>query len=196
MTSAFRTVVPQTTPYTIMFSEDKQSKTYDSSFYNTTLTEGRATSEEVSQVLKEINAMRRPLIKKTSLILFSFVVSLVIVIGLFVIFSVFLMASHPLISDYGLIFSVILLLISLGFFTLSFRRNQQDCRKAAAVIVSKYNIIFASKGLRWQLPAEFPRWIELWKDYLGQPNTQASFYIPPLDASTNESHFQQGYQGL
>jgi uncharacterized membrane protein SpoIIM required for sporulation len=48
----------------------------------------------------------------------------------------------------------------------------KNARKGVQEVVDRYAPIFASSGLRWNLPLAFPHYIELWKDYRGQNLTQ------------------------
>ena len=55
-------------------------------------------------------------------------------------------------------------------------------RVPAQALFDRVNPSFAGRGLRWQLPNHFPRWVELSKDYVNQtqPVGQPVYMPPPM----------------
>ena len=179
--------VPATSLYTIIFPQDFRLL-YDSSFYNPNLTEGRATKEEIDQLLREIEAVKKPFGKKITcalwLLLLGFLASIAMMIALPI------MSVGPSSYDkwgrlvqtndngelFGGIFGGLALMIfSIVYFAVYVVRNNRKSKAAVQVLLDRINPDFNSRGLRWHLPLHFPRWIELWKDYVGQP----AAYTPP-----------------
>ena len=180
--------IPTTSLYTVVFPLEVRRSQYDTSFYNPGLTDGRATQEELNQVLREVEAIKNPFSKKLTcalwLFIFGFFTSLVVMITVPVICS-----GNPYYDNYGYyhddtnvggmfagifggLFTMIFVIVYLIIFI---SRNTKKSRAAVQTILDRVNPNFTSRGLRWHLPLHFPRWIELWKDYVGQ----ASVYTPP-----------------
>jgi len=200
--SYFFIPVPITNPYTIIFPGDKNTKGFDVGAYNPALTDGRASNEEINQALKEIESVRRPFYKKMLVSISTYVFALIFGVIAYIGLTSYLNKNHSTFANYLIYPFIIYIFGSVVFFIMSIKKNRMNGRKAALEIVSKYNLIFASKGLRWHLPVHFPKWVELWKDYLGQPNPQTSFYTPPPEYGAPgqsfeaTSHFQKpgGYE--
>jgi len=101
-----------------------------------------------------------------------------------------------------MVMSWMFMLVAMVFWSIIFscfkRSSFKRARKGVEQVVDRYSALFASTGLRWNLPLAFPHYIELWKDYKGQnyaqnqtqiqPNNQFSCNPNPL--SYNQIHNQ------
>ena len=180
--------VPATSLYTIVFPLDGFKSQYDASFYNPGLTDGRATQEELNQVLREVEAVKKPFSSKVVcalwLFLLGFLASLAVMIAVPIICSGTgyfdeygyyhddTNVGGMLAGIFGGLFAMIFVIV---YFIVYANRKTKETRVAVQALLDRVNPNFTSRGLRWHLPLHFPRWIELWKDYIGQ----AGVYNPP-----------------
>jgi len=174
---------------------------FDSSFYNPGFTDGRASSEEIRQILTEIQAVRRPIfadLKKSHsryilFVIFSFLLAFC--------FGFFL---ATFIGSVAALFSFVLCIFLFVIVSWNLRskiiKATQDSQAAVNQVLEKYSGSFASRGLRWSLPINFPTWIELHKDYLLSQNAGGQpVYMPPnmyqqQPAPVYHAHGQPQYQ--
>lgn len=171
-------VIPPTTTITIVFPFDEPTKRFDCSFYSPHLTDGRASIQEIQQVLAEVEAIRGSLASEGGcmgclrLLCFLFISSLMIIA-----------LNNVDVND-----SSSIPFVAIGCFVLMVsvcccmskrdERINNEIKERCQAAVDKHNYqSFGSRGLRWHIPIHFPRWIELWKDYQGQ--SSSNMYIPP-----------------
>ncbi len=157
---------PPTTKQTIIFpSTDLESK-FHYRFYNPKLTDGRASKQAIAQVLTDIEITIKPYsgrIKRAgyyyflAYVILSFIALLYFLITADEKSGVF---NDALLAFFGgLGASILILFIAMRIIE---KRMLRKCHEA----IKKHNENFVPKGLRWHLPPDFPRWIELWKDYI------------------------------
>jgi len=171
-------IIPSTNNFTIVFPSNSSSVTFDSTSYSPFLTDGRAQLEEINQVLREIENTKKPFTSKVNKIICAFVATLFIAFSCFIPMLVSVMqAGARLRSAIGLIGFIMLILTIIGICLKEIQRINKEERKACQEIVKKVNQDFSGRGLRWHLPLYFPKWVELWKDYIiharGQENAQS-----------------------
>ena len=177
--------IPSTTQYTIVFPLNNSSKTFESGFCTPMLTDGRAHPEEVNLLLREIETAQIPFSSKISKAFFWYFFSLTLAsLGLVFFIKVIASKSQAL-TLVGVFGFMAIVLPVMNIFTKSVQRIKKEARDACQVIVDNANREFSYRGLRWHLPAQFPNWVELWKDYLsypqmGQFNAQP-IYMPPVN---------------
>jgi len=58
-------------------------------------------------------------------------------------------------------------------------RNSLRKSKMACQDLINRNNQFQAVGLRWNLPMNFPTWVELWKDYRGAPGGYPNYQMAP-----------------
>jgi len=169
---------PSTDTFKIVFTENEPLGCFDSAFYSPNLTEGRANNAEIEAVLRELYECRGDLGKQICTTIFCYI--MIIFFGVFV----FVMLMVTLISKYLWMLPLFIIgIIGIVCFAVYYLINgitgaNSSRNLKAKAVIDKYNPIFASRGLRWHIPASFPSWVELWKDYqngqtaiqIGQPN--------------------------
>ncbi len=172
----YQIVIPSSTPQSLVFPYDPMNKKFITTNYQPVLTQGRVTNEEIDEFLKEVN----------------------------VPIKAYYDEHNPNASPCGLICLIILCTIICPLFPflmcyLISRTNKMmvEMKKAsdkAAIIVKSRGSTFTERGLLWNMPAHFPRWIELWTS-VGQPVMQPNmqFYQgqPGIEMQTVP---QQNYQ--
>lgn len=157
--------VPPTTKQTIIFpSIDLESK-FRYRFYNPKLTNGKASKQEITEVLTDIEKITKPYSGKIRRA--SYYYFLAYVILSFIALLYFLITA----DDKSGVFNDALLAFFAGLgasillLFLYLRIIEKKMIRKCHETIKKHNEKFVSKGLTWHLPADFPRWIELWKDY-------------------------------
>ncbi len=179
--------LPTTNPNTIVFPSSDEG--FDLNAYSPVLTDGRASTEEVVQVLKELESLKRPLSKRKTFTVIAFIlIFLSLGVGFGVTLNIIITRRPTLI---GVVIAPFFIFLFLGIlcFMGALKRIRDEQRKGANAVISQANLVFASKGLRWVLPYAFPNWIELWKDYAMPSNSNSSYYVPPHEGQY--SHFQR-----
>ena len=187
--------IPPTTEFTIVFPsinfDSKLDSKFDSSFYSPNLTDGRASVQEIMQVLTNIEStikpftsqIRRALYYLLFYIVFSFFVLLYFI---FTVSGILILATIAYVV--GIVASILILALCVS-------RIEEKMILKCQEIIQRHNNNFVSRGLRWHLPTRFPRWIELRKDYnksrgiagmyqFGQNSSQLNEhkkYVPPSD---------------
>jgi len=157
----------------IVFPYDKSSKRYNTEAYSPSLTEGRAECEEIYPILQEIESIIQEKIgicskHRTSFIFLSFVTWVLLL-------YVSLKQLDPYdiyfaLKIVGVIFvSTQLCLIAVAFISHRHETQMKEVMTLCQGIIDTYKPKFDSVGLRWSLPPNFPKSIELWKDYKGKP---------------------------
>jgi len=71
---------------------------------------------------------------------------------------------------FGMLWAVLLIIAA-------HKKAQKKSRKKVQRLIEKRQSFFEARGLRWNLPTQFPSSIELWRDYKTQPNYQ----FPPMN---------------
>jgi len=177
---------------------------FDSSFYNPSFTDGRAGTEEIRQVLTEIQAVRQPIfanLKKAQTCYVLFVVlSLLAMFCLGFFLAVFI---DPTVAFLSFVIFLFLFVIASWNLRSKVLQAMKDSQAAVNQVLEKYSGSFSSRGLRWSLPAHFPSWIELHKDYLLSQNAGGQpVYMPPnmyqqpapIYPAQGQPQFQNQYQ--
>jgi len=173
-------VIPPTTQRTIVFPLKitfATNSTFDSSFYNPMLTDGRAHLEEVNHVLREIETTQISSLSKMWRGFYCFIAALMVAVFVLTPLIIYAFVSRNFVlAAIAILVDIVLYTIPGFFFTKYVKRTIQNAKKNCLVVVERINQEFSPKGLRWHLPDQFPKWIELWKDYVGEPQMEA----PPL----------------
>ncbi len=175
--------IPLATPNTIIFPSSGQK--FDSAFYSPALTDKRLSFEEINEFLTELETVRAQTASKLPSDNFCWKFTLYFDIFLLMCGLALLFLKRPNFIIF-LILAALYLIVHLaeyGVNKLREARNQRvrnELRTKCEVIVRRYNQNLAARGLRWCLPALFPRWVELWKDYnQNQGQENSNVYIPP-----------------
>ena len=159
--------VPETSDTIIIFPRNPRKQKFNSDFYNADITQGRASNEEIQKVLADIYLSRKPFATTVKIIAYIILfLILLALIGIAVV--VFLDGSFELaILRYVVFFTIIVLVLTL--LSQIITRNTKKQRKAAEGALENHRPEFASRGLNWIVPQQYPRWVELHKDYLFFP---------------------------
>jgi hypothetical protein len=183
--------IPPTSAYTIVFPSPAFDAKFDSSSYYPTLTDGKASTQEITQVLSDIESTIKPFNEKIKRAGYIFL--------LYVILS-FLPALYFFFAkgDKSVAFIVSIAAFCAGaivglviWICCYIRKVDAKMLPKCQEAIDRHNQDFAQKGLRWHLPPSFPRWVELWKDYkrpqgVGIRQSSQNMLIPMLGKEQKE----------
>jgi len=153
-------------PPSITFSLMKESLCYHQDFYSSDLTDNRASRDRINQCLSKIefelqSSYPKQRCLQCCLPVVYFVMLLLIVGGRKTFDYVFGKIS---VIEMGIILLLYLLLVySCSRFANLYIKNKIKAR--CQLIVDEQNEILKARGLRWDLPREFPYLVDLYKDY-------------------------------
>lgn len=150
-------------PAPIVFPYDKKSRSFDRTFYYSGLTDRRASYEDIHHFLLQIEVLVHNKLKAVRF-LTAFYVSFALLTFALVLFFDFTTASNHLISLVTLGYFVLMIICGVATLMLA-RQKYKSLRALTQEIVDNHREMFATVGLRWLLPANFPMQIELYKDY-------------------------------
>jgi len=168
---------PPTTEYTVVFQFDQIGKRFDTGFYTPGLTGGRASLEEINHVLADIENTRRPIASKAISAVCCYILSLFACIGVYIFALISISDSAPDMIPFFIIAFIASMILVIVVFIVRIRKINEETKTKCKAVADRHNQNFASRGLRWHIPVNFPSWIELWKDY--QVQNSAGMYLPP-----------------
>jgi len=173
--------VPPSTPERLVFPLKSTNQEYDTSFYNPTFTHNRAGIEEINQIAAEIRNSRKPFASRLASAncwyIFFIFSTLFVMVGLNFLF---LDLFDPIVALAGFLLYLIVIVTSSSILRSRLLRITAESKAAAQFILDRHAASFTARGLRWVLPAHFPMWIELHKDYLLNQNVAGQpVYLPP-----------------
>lgn len=158
-------MVPPTTDFTVIFPFDKHTGKFDRLFYYSALTDGRASQDQIDLFLREIEQILQRKSKPINIIIWLFV---------FLAFSVLLGLTYHHMDRYDteremviktMIAYLFVVVLCSGTIQLYRRHTKKKAKKAIEAAIRRSYLEFEAQGLRWNIPAGFPKWIELWKYY-------------------------------
>ena len=193
--------IPTTSPFSIIFPFDARKKEFQTNDYRPFQTDDRASDIEVSNIIDEINKIHKPYARKIDgaacMCCFLFVAG---VIGIIYMNNTQDFSSRSVTEiSISIGIAIFLLTIAIGFYC---QRIEKQSRALVQKCLDIINAEFSGRELRWHVPVEYPRWIELHRDYV----TGAVGYMPPQTTYNilNDSalplnyqlEFQQSYQPI
>jgi len=169
--------IPPSTPFTLIFARSAAVKGFDTNSYTPELTDGKATKEEIDTFLKEIYAVTKPYNRMANCAFLIFILWIIFSMFGFMIGIVFLSLNNSNSIVWIVIVFVVLFLLSVFIFVFTTVHASKKSKQKAELVLNKNKERFSERGLRWVIPAHFPRWIELHKDYMMQGGNQGHFQI-------------------
>jgi len=172
--------VPQTNEVVVVFPFDEAKKEFDKSVYAPIMTHNRLSQQDVTNFFQQLYHSTnwfKNLKWSASDILF-FVMAFILDISIF-IFSIDLLATPEdyayedpdfesfvsLVGTFCLLFSILLYILLIVKCNQKKTHHQQKVREQMNDVLNQNNPYFANMGLRWRLPANTHRWVELWLDF-------------------------------
>jgi len=157
-------------------------------FYSPGLTEKRVSHKEIQQVLSKMNVEYRNYYEKIE----DFISSSLLFIGI-QLFSLWYACNHfsTLFTLTEIILAGIFLnLINLQVFRTKLANMDIQLRKDCQKIIDEQNEALEGRNVRWNLPNEFPGWIELCKSNKA-PISDSQSSIELASNSTNSESVNQ-----
>ena len=173
--------VPTSTDYTIVITYSGTQKKFDRTLYAPAMTGGRATSEEVKQVLL---GLENVLPKSSST--WSAVPGIFFVVALASFFYLQMWRNGYMMQIYS-VFAVCTLILLCALVCKSDSAKHKKARAQADAFIQGVQPSFEARGLRWHLPSVFPYYVQLFKDYREQGTAQNISQVPQGLPQTNNT---------
>ena len=173
---------PPSSDFTIVFLYKLTDRKYNKEVYSPIMTGGRASHEEINQVLSELEALLNKIpsdLTILSLLLFFLFVPAILVI---IYFS---FSDYVNITTYGFyfLFGWLLYMSLISIILSKWKKSKIEyVKKQTNICIKTHQEHFMTKGLRWNIPHSFPAWVDLNKDY--------NNYQPPNYVPSNEIHIR------
>ena len=155
------TYIPSSSDYTIVIPFNTDDNKFSRTSYSSSMTGGRASSEEINQVLTllDITTSNIPTGRQiiTRLII-RFLVPAVMIWILVEAWRCYRPSTPATVLFWYMLASLIYILV---------RRNSQvkEAKNQVQKIIQRFQPTFEERGLRWNIPLAFPHYIELCRDY-------------------------------
>lgn len=167
--------IPESTDSTIIFRYQNSLQCFDSRSYSPALTDGRMSIYEVQSALQDIQEIQQRFTRQFQRSAWFFLLLEIICIAAFVIVIIDSTVDSNIVIPALIIYLVILFASTIIYFIYILRLRER-CLKTTQVTLDGYNQSLTSRGLRWIVPNQFLKWIELKKEYYVQDQN-----IPSID---------------
>ncbi len=171
-------IIPATTSHTLIFPLNSKSNQFDPGNYSPQLTDNLASYQEIQQVLISLNNSRKPIFQKEIKSVLLYVLGIFFFTALCFIANLFLLPYSS-----TLLFGIILLFLGIYtilvfFFTKYTQSLKEETIRLANQVLEDYSDEFMKRRLRWNIPKEYPKWVELCNDFRGKMKDEP-IYIQP-----------------
>jgi hypothetical protein len=167
----------------IVFKYDRRLNLFDTHNYYTGLTDERLSVEELNHFLDYICSListKSSPNKSRFNPIHIFVILMLVCLGVGIVIAIvfYIKAASNTssesstidVSAYKIFVAAIVIAFVIAFgcaLRIYLRMNKNSkTRKLIESFIQTQEVNFAERGLRWNVPIQFPRWIELWKDYI------------------------------
>lgn len=175
---------------------------YDTSVYAPMMTGNRLSPQDVQAFLDRLEkaADNYKQMKWTCMSTIKLLIAIAVVMGLFIA-SIMYMATTSQTNNERKVFKgiggVFLCTFLYIFLILRYVRNRvatvKRIRDKMNQVIVESNSFYEAMGLRWRLPPDHFRWIELWLDFKFASGDQ-QFYPTNTNVGVNTNMNNQGYQ--
>ena len=172
------TYVPSSSDYMIVIPFNKENNKFSRISYSASMTGGRASSEEVNQVLTLLDITINNVPTSFQVIIrlvIRFLVPLVMIWILGGVWKCYNPGPPFAILFWYMLASLIYILVRRSF-------QVKEAKSQAQKIIQRFQPSFEERGLRWNIPLTFPHYIEICRDY------REKFFetqIPPYNPQVN-----------
>lgn len=154
---------------------------FDTRSFTAAATDHRVTFGELSTVLRPIQNLCLPMIKKNSNISLGLALFCVAWFGIYVAIIIILNPDNAALTKFLVIsFWVVFFIVAMICYRAKAMLKKRMIRQSQDIL-DHYNPTFIQKGLRWYIPDSFPTHIELWKEYM----MNIPEHVPLLDPVIN-----------
>ena len=174
-----RVIVPPSTRSVIVFPLNTAAKKFDTTFYNSNMTNNRLSLDEINAFIHKLEAARKPITKKQNNLIWWFSLIVFLCMGTIIAFDLKIGIQRP---DLIPIFTVGVVCLCLGIgvlFIMSAKTLGKRAKSKSQQIIDQHYDEYQIKGLSWYLPDHYPRWIELHKEFNNDNIKIQTNYIPP-----------------
>jgi len=168
--------IPTSSADQTVFPYDFGGNTFDMSGFSSSPS---TSAGEVRQILGEVQVAQHPYIKKekTATLLFFLGIAAVVITLISLFFTIGL--NNPRVMYISAGIAAIPLLLSICVYMKYTENNNREAREVVQNILDFHNKTFASRGLTWRIPSQFPQWIELGRTVRLHGDHDDEAYRPP-----------------
>ena len=161
--------IPGTTGDRVIFPK-MLSEAYCFRKYVPEQTKNRVSVEQVETVLKEIETVYKPFAKRVNKAFLCFIVNFCLAIALSIPYFIYVSPLYKsALLPIGIVGVILWIFVPTIYCVVSVSIVNTGGREASEKVIEKYNRELKGLGVRWCLPEKFPKWIELWNDFLDRP---------------------------
>ena len=170
--------VPSSSDYMIVIPFNKGDNKFSRTSYSSSMTGGRASSEEVNQVLTLLDTITNNLptpFQVIARLMIRFLVPSLMILVLTETWRCY-QYRYPIAKLFCYV------LASLIYILVRTNSQVKQAKNQAQKIIQRFQPTFEERGLRWNIPLGFPHYIELCRDY------REKFFeaqIPPYNPQVN-----------
>jgi len=184
--------IPYSSTSTIIFPFDNFEKQFSKTEYSSSLTGGRATLDEVNEVLANLDtvASNYPSIFQLSLRLSFRLLIFAFIIYSFMDTTVCYDARAPWIAW------TTYMVLNLIYLLKTFVSERKEAKKQIENVLKWYQPSFEEKELRWIIPQDFPKFVGIYRDYREKYLEAQTPYNPKviINTNVNDEEINVGYQ--
>jgi len=186
--------IPSSTDTVLVFPIDPATSKFDAKSYYSGLTDNRVDSEEIKQVLIDLETVIKPISEQEARGNKLFNLVLLIIVMTFISVEVFAL----FIKNYTLLcleLVIFLVFVGIRWFVWGNIKKRYKKRYADESLrsLNKHAAGFVQKGLSWKLPESYPHWIELHKEYMTNPGGYSAPAAYKQEESPGTNLYQNSY---
>jgi len=157
-----RVAIPPTTDNITIFPYDNNSNKFETSHYINTTSRRRASINEITLVLTEVDSFIKEYrdYSNPKKLLFIFLTCLLIILTS-IIWGLLLEIQYLIPST--LFFTCTIAIIYIAKIFIHSRKMLEEVKQKVKEYLEAKSEYFEQKGLKWVIPFQFPNWMELWR---------------------------------
>ena len=180
-----QSTIPISSDYTVVFPYISSQGKFAREAYSPAMTGGRASSEEIDQVLKLFETVSRGM-STPDRFLESWCLHFLLPFAFMLLFQINDNFRYP--QFVWSCFALYVIGGNIWMFSAA-AKNNSKIKENMQTVLKLYQDTFEKKGLRWHIPANFPLWIALFKDYREQQHqiSAPANQCQPVSVENHES---------
>jgi len=184
--------IPSSSYNTIIIPFDREENKFSRTVYSTSMTGGRASCDEVNQVLTLLEIAASNIF--TSFQAFKYILIRLLIPS----FVIWILAGTWRCFKLDPFFFIWCYYIFRSFFYVLIKKSgeTEEVKKQVHKIIQRFQPLFKERGLRWNIPRVFPLYVELCRDYREQFFETQIPYNPQANIQLSTISLNQEYQPL